>query len=181
MSELIVVGFHGKHRAAEVLDELQRMNEEWTIDLEDGVAAYRRENGKFRVEQSLIPTEKQGAGAGGVLGLLVGGLLAAPVTAGASAAAAAAAVGTSAALGGTLGAAVGAADSIDWKERFGITDEFVRQVGGMIQPGDSAVFALLRADRPEKVAKHFARYGGTILRTTLPKREEERLQDTIRA
>jgi len=51
MSDLIVVGFHGKHRAAEVLDQLQDLDSEWTIDLEDGVAAYRRDNGKFRVEQ----------------------------------------------------------------------------------------------------------------------------------
>ena len=38
MSELIVVGFHGKHRAAEVLDQLQELNETWAVDLKDGVA-----------------------------------------------------------------------------------------------------------------------------------------------
>jgi uncharacterized membrane protein len=181
MSELIVVGFHGMHRAAEVLDELQRLDEDWTIDLEDGVAAYRRENGRFRVEQSLTPTEREGAGLGGSLGVMVGALLAAPFTAGASAALAATAIGTSAVGAGAMGAAMGAADAVDWKTRFGITDDFVRRIGGMIQPGDSAVFALISASDPEKVAKHFARYGGTILRTTLKPSDAARVQDTIRA
>ena len=181
MSELIVVGFHGTHRAAEVLDELQRLDETWTIELEDGVAAYRRDNGKLRIDQSLNPTEKQGAGMGGYLGIMVGAILAAPFTAGASTAAAAAAIGTSAAAAGGIGAALGAADAIDWKERFGISDEFVRQIGGMIQPGDSAVFALLSTTKPKEVEKHFARNGGTVLRTTLNPAAEARLQETIRA
>jgi uncharacterized membrane protein len=182
MSELIVVGFHGKHRAAEVLDQLQRLeDEQWTIELEDGVAAYRRDNGKFRVEQSLNFTGKEGAGFGGTIGLMVGALLAAPFTGGASTAAAAAAIGTGAVTGGTVGAAMGAADAVDWKERFGISDDFVEQVGGMIQPGDSAVFALLSVSNPEEVAKYFARYGGTILRTTLKPFEAAHLQEVIRA
>jgi len=181
MSELIVVGFHGKHRAAEVLDQLNQLAEDWTIELEDGVAAYRRDNGKFRIEQSMNPTGKEGAGLGGTLGLMVGALLAAPFTAGASTAGVAAALGTGAVTGGALGAAMGNTDAIDWKERFGISDDFVTQVGGMIQPGDSAVFALLSASDPKKVANYFAGYGGTILRTTLNPFDEARLQETIRA
>jgi uncharacterized membrane protein len=181
MSELIVVGFHGTHRAAEVLDQLQQLNEDWTVDLQDGVAAYRRDNGKLRVEQSMNPTGKEGAGMGATLGLMVGAILAAPFTAGASAAAAAAVIGTGAATAGTLGAAMGADDAIDWKERFGISDDFVAQVGGMIQPGDSAVFALLRASDPKKAAQYFARSGGTILRTTLSPAAEAQLQEMIRA
>jgi uncharacterized membrane protein len=49
MSDLIVVGFHGKHRAVEVLDQLQELDADWTIELEDAVAAYRRDNGKLRI------------------------------------------------------------------------------------------------------------------------------------
>jgi uncharacterized membrane protein len=181
MPNLIVVGFHGKHRAAEVLDELQRLNDDWTIELQDGVAAYRRDNGKLRIEASLNPTEKEGAGLGGALGLIAGAILAAPFTAGASAAVAAGAVAASAATAGTVGAVLGGEDAYDWKGRFGISDDFVRQVGGMIQPGDSAVFALLSTSDPAKVAEHFARYGGTILSTTLGPIDAALLQHTIRA
>jgi uncharacterized membrane protein len=94
---------------------------------------------------------------------------------------AATAVGATAATTGTIGAMLGADDAVDWKGRFGITDDFVRQVGGMIQPGDSAVFALLSASDPAKVAAHFARYGGTVLKTTLKPVDEALLQATIRA
>jgi uncharacterized membrane protein len=181
MSDLIVVGFHGKHRAAEVLDQLQQLDEDWVIDLEDGVAAYRRDNGKLRVEQSLNLTGKQGGTLGATLGLMVGALFAAPFTAGASAAAAATAIGVNAATLGTIGGAVGNADAVDWKERFGISDDFVKQVGGMIQPGDSAIFALMDVTNPDAVEKRFAHYGGTVLRSTLSPVQTARLQETLRA
>jgi uncharacterized membrane protein len=181
MSDLIVVGFHGKHRAAEVLDQLQQLDDKWVIDLEDGVAAYRRDNGKLRVDQSLTLTGKQGGTLGATLGILVGGLLAAPFTAGVSAGAAAAAIGSSALAVGSIGAVAGDADATDWKDEFGISDDFVRQVGGMLQPGDSAIFALLRTHDRDVAAKYFARYGGTVLQTTLSPTKEAQLQDTIRA
>src|SRR4029453_19421857 len=111
MSDLIVVGYHGKHRAAEVLDQLQQLDDEWVIPLEDGVAAYRRDNGKLRVEQSLNLTGKQGGTLGATLGLLVGGLLAAPFTGGASAGAVATAIGSSAVAMGSLGAIAGSEEA----------------------------------------------------------------------
>jgi uncharacterized membrane protein len=180
MSELIVVGFSGKHRAAEVLDQLQQLDETWTIDLKDGVAAYRRNDGKLRVEQSLSPTGKEGAGFGGALGIILGALLMAPFTAGTSAAVAATAIGLNAAAVGTFGAVAGFDDATDWKEQYGVSDEFVEQVGGMIQPGNSAVFALLHSSDPEMVAKRFAGYGGTVLRTTLKPADAARLAETLR-
>jgi uncharacterized membrane protein len=39
MAELIVVRFHGMGRAGEVLYELQRMADDWTVDLQDAVPA----------------------------------------------------------------------------------------------------------------------------------------------
>src|SRR4051794_16403554 len=181
MSELIVVGFHGKHRATEVLDQLQQLDETWAVDLKDGVAAYRRENGKLRVDQSLGFTGAEGAGFGGVMGLILGALFMVPFTAGASTAVAAAAIGGSAATMGIVGGVAGFDDATDWKERFGISDGFVERVGGMIQPGDSAVFALLDSSDPEQVAHHFAHYGGTVLRTTLKPADAARLRETLRA
>src|SRR5262245_36174513 len=181
MSELIVVGFHGKHRAAEVLDQLQQLEEDWIVELDDAVAAYRRDNGKLRVEQSLTLTGRQGGTLGATLGILIGGLLAAPFTAGASAGAAAAAIGSSALAVGSVGAVAGFDDSTEWKNRYGIADDFVRQVGGMLEPGDSAIFALLTTANRDAVAQRFSRYGGKVLRTTLSTTNEAKLQETIRA
>jgi len=181
MSELIVVGLHGKHRAAEVLEELQQLDDEWVIDLEDAVAAYRRDNGKLRVEQSLTLTGKQAGSLGATLGILVGGLLAAPFTAGSSAAIAAATISVNSAVLGTAGAVASADFATKQKEKFGISDELVRQVAGMLQPGESAIFALMSTTTPGFVADHFARYGGRILRTTLKPDAAASVQQTIGA
>lgn len=168
MAELVVIGFEGKHRAAEVLDQLEVLNEYWTIDLKDAVAVYRTDDGKLRIDKSFQPTTAEGAAGGALLGGMIGALLLAPFTAGLSAAAAAAAIGTGAAIAGTTGAAIGAVDAESFKEEFGISDQFVTQVGGMVQPAQSAVFVLARASDPKAVAEQFRGYGGKVLRTTLP-------------
>jgi uncharacterized membrane protein len=168
MAELVVVGFEGKHRAAEVLDQLVVLNDLSEIDLKDAVAVYRTDDGRLRFDQSVQPTTGEGAAGGALLGGLIGALLMAPFTGGISAAAAAGAMGIGAAAFGLSGAAIGAEDASSFKEDFGITDDFVKQVGGMVQPGQSAVFVLARASDPQAVAEQFRGYGGTVLRTTLP-------------
>lgn len=168
MSELMVVGFNGKHRAAEVLNQLQGMDQSFAIDLKDAVAVYRTDHGKLRVDQSVQPTTKEGAAWGAVLGGMVGALLLSPLTIGASAAVAATALGTGAMTGGLTGAALGADDADTWKRTYGISDEFVSEVGGMVQPGQSAIFVLARTSSPVAIAEKFRGYGGKVLRTTLP-------------
>ncbi len=56
MAELMVVGFEGKHRAAEVLNQLEDIDLSFEIDLKDAVAVYRTDDGKLRVDQSAQPT-----------------------------------------------------------------------------------------------------------------------------
>ena len=181
MSELMVVGFKGTHRASEVLTQVLDLNADWAIDLKDAVAVYRTKNGSLRVDDSVQATAGEGAVGGGLIGSLLGALLALPFTGGASAAVAAAAVGTGALTFGTTGAVIGAADAADWKELYGISEDFVTQVGGMVQPGDSALFILASIRHPEEVATRFRGYGGTILRTTLPREKAQRIQQEITA
>ena len=181
MTNLIVVGFAGTHRASEVLGQLQNLQEQWTLELDDAVAAYRTDDGRLRVDQSLNPTTKQGGALGGVIGSLLGAALAAPFTGGASVAATAAALGVSAASAGVVGAAAGADDAADFKDTYGVSDDFVKEVGGLIQPGNSAVFAVIRAADPLSIAERFRGYGGTILKTTLPDDVAQKVQRTIRA
>ncbi len=181
MAELIVVGFKkDMYRASEVLNTLQEMNENWVVDLHDAVAVYRDFDGKLRVDQSYQLTTGQGAGWGGLFGGLIGALLAVPFTGGASAVAAAAlAAGT---IGGTaLGATLGAIDAEDWKDEYGISEDFVQRVGTMVQSGDSAIFALLRSLDPDLVAAQFKGYGGTILRTSLTPSQREKVEATLQA
>ena len=180
MAELIVVGFKkDMYRGSEVLNELLSLNDDWVVDLHDAVAVYRDYKGKLRVDQSYQMTTGEGAAWGGFWGLLIGATLAIPFTAGASAAAAGGALAAGA-LGGTaLGAGLGAVDASSWKDEFGIPDDFVKRVGAMIQPGDSAIYAILRVGDPEVVANKFRGYGGTILRTTLSKEQQAKVEQVL--
>jgi len=180
--ELIVVGFKkDMYRASEVLNELLRLNYDWVVDLHDAVAVYRDYEGKLRVDQSYQMTTGEGAGWGALWGLMIGSILAIPFTAGASAAAAGAAVATGAIGGTAIGSGLGAVDASSWKDEFGIADEFVQRVGALVQPGDSAIFAILRVGNPEVVADQFRGYGGTILRTTLSSEQQAKVEKVLTA
>jgi uncharacterized membrane protein len=179
MAELIVVGFHGTGKAGHVLDQLQRMEDDWTVDLEDAVAVYRDFNGTLRLDDHTQPTEEEGAGWGALFGGLLGLIIAAaaaPATGGVSAAAtiAAGALG-----GGTMGAATGALSVDWWRNQSGLTEEFVQSVSAMLEPGDSAVFVLMRSATPDRVAERFRGYGGEILQTTLSPEQSTRLQGLL--
>ena len=181
MSELIVAGFQGKHRAAEVLDQIVDRNAELAIGLKDAVAVYRTNSGKLRVDSSVQPTSKEGALMGGFVGTIVGSLLALPFTAGASAAVAAGALGSGALAFGATGAVIAGEDTAEDKEKYGISEDLVEKIGGMIQPGQSAVFVLANATNPKRVAEEFRGYGATILTATLQASEAKRLQEVVGA
>jgi uncharacterized membrane protein len=167
------------YRASEVLNQLLALDDDWVVDLHDAVAVYRDYSGKLRVDQSYQMTTGEGAGWGGFWGLLIGATLAIPFTAGASAAAAAGALAAGAAGGAALGAGAGAIDAESWKDEFGIPDDFVQRVGVLIQPGDSAIYAILRVGNPDIVADQFRGYGGTILRTTLSGDQQAKVEKVL--
>jgi uncharacterized membrane protein len=180
MSQLIVVGFkQDMYRASVVLNKLTAMDDDWVVDLRDAVAVYRDYKGKLRVDQSYQMTTGEGAGWGLFWGSLIGALIAIPFTAGASSAALAGTLAAGALGGGALGAASGALDASWWKDEFGIPDEFVKGAGGMVQPGDSAILALLRTVDPVKVAEQFRGYGGTVLQTTLTNEQSAKVQAVL--
>jgi len=154
------------------------MDDDWVVDLHDAVAVYRDYNGKLRVDQSYQMTTGEGAGWGGLWGSLIGLTLAIPFTGGATAPAAGA-LAAGAAAGAALGAGAGAIDAEWWKDEFGIPDDFVKQVGALIQPGDSAIYALLRTANPDIVADQFRGYGGTILRTTLSRDQQSKVENVL--
>src|SRR5271169_5807986 len=166
------------YRASEVLNQLLALDDDWVVDLHDAVAVYRDYSGKLRVDQSYQMTTGEGAGWGGFWGLLIGATLAIPFTAGASAAAAGA-LAAGAAGGAALGAGAGAIDAESWRDEFGIPDDFVQRVGVLIQPGDSAIYAILRVGNPDVVADQFRGYGGTILRTTLSGDQQAKVEKVL--
>ena len=180
MSQLVVVGFkQDMYRASEVLNRLTSLNDNWVVDLRDAVAVYRDYGGKLRIDQSYQMTTGQGAGWGLFWGAMIGALIAIPFTAGASGAALAGGLAAGAGAGGLLGATGGALDAEWWKEEFGIPEEFAKGIGMMVQPGDSAILALLRSADPVAAAEQFRGYGGTVLQTTLTKDQSQKVQAVL--
>jgi uncharacterized membrane protein len=179
MSNLIVVGFkNDRFKATEVLNKLRAMDSDNTLSLDDAVSVYRGFDGELRVDQSYDLTTEEGAGWGALWGSLIGAVLAAPFTAGASTAVAAGAIAAGVFGGGALGATTGAINANWWKEDFGISEDFVNDIGSTVKPGDSAVFALLLAN-PEQVVKQFEGYGGKVIMTTLSKEQTDKIEQVL--
>jgi uncharacterized membrane protein len=49
----------------------------------------------------------------------------------------------------------------------------------LIQPGDSAIYAILRVGNPDIIAEQFKGYGGTVLRTTLSPDQQARVEKVL--
>lgn len=158
MSNLVVVAYPDEFRAAEVLATLRRMNSEYLIDLEDACYVTKDARGKLKLHQN---TSLAGAGAawGGMWGMLIGLLFFVPF------------------LGLAIGAGIGALSGklVD----YGIDDNFARQLASTMQPNSSAIFVLTRKVTADKVVPELAKFGGTILQTSLPKETEEKLQAAL--
>lgn len=158
MSNLVVVAYPDEYRAAEVLAALRRMNNEYLIDLEDACYVTKDARGKLKLHQN---TSLTGAGAawGGMWGMLIGLLFFVPF------------------LGLAIGAGMGALSAK--LADYGIDDNFARRLASTMQPNSSAIFVLTRKVTADKVVPEIAKFGGTVLQTSLPKETEEKLQAAL--
>jgi len=168
MSHLVVIGFkNDKFKAGGFLNELQRLDAQPTVQLNDAVAVYRDDGGKLNVDRSYVSAKDDNPARGLLWGSIVGALLAIPFTAVTGGAVAATIVGMATVGGGATGAMLSTIDSDWWKEGFGISEDFISEVGALLEPGDSAVFAVLYAEHPDDVMKRFEGSGGKVLMTDL--------------
>ena len=60
-----------------------------------------------------------------------------------------------------------------------IDKAFQDQVRGMVQPGTSALFLMLEKVTPDKAVEAMSKYGGTVLKTSLSKQDEQDLQEAL--
>lgn len=158
MSELIVVAYPDVYRAAEVIAALRRLQTEYLVDLEDAVYVTKDPNGKVKLHQSVDLTTA-GALEGGFWGALIGLIFFAPI------------------LGGVIGASAGALAGS--ASDYGIDDDFIRELSAQLAPGSSAIFVLVRKMTTDKVIPELSKFGGTLIRTSLPHDVEERIQAAL--
>jgi uncharacterized membrane protein len=166
MSDLVAVAFDTPQEADNALTELKRLQKEYLIEFADAVVVIRQPDGKVHLKQSI---DMVGVGAasgglsGGLWGMLVGLLFLNPL------------VGF--AIGGIVGAGSGAlAGKLT---DFGIDDKFIRSLAQTLQPGNSALFVLIRKVQPERVLAEMKRFKGRVLRTSLSAEQENRLRAAL--
>jgi uncharacterized membrane protein len=160
MSELIVIAYPDQYRAAEVIATLKRLQTEYLIDLDDAVYVTKDAQNKIKLNQSVDLTTT-GALGGAFWGSLIGLLFLMPI------------------FGAAVGAAAGAISG--HYSDYGIDDNFIKQLATQMQPNSSAIFVLVRRSTPDKVLPEVSKYGGTVIKTSLPNDMEEKLQAALTA
>jgi uncharacterized membrane protein len=158
MSKLIAIVYQDQNTAKQVLAEMREMEKEEVLELDDIAYVTRDLDGKVKLHQtdSAVGT---GAVGGAFWGMLIGMLFFAPF------------------LGAAIGAGSGAlAGSLT---DLGIDDNFIKTLGEKLEPGNSAIFMLVRRATVDKALPELAKFGGEVIHTSLPKDREEKLQATL--
>ncbi len=158
MSTLIAIGYPDETTAAAAADEAQRLSSDLIIQ-PDAIAVIRRDReGKYHVTTN---HHAVGGGAtwGMVWGLLFGMLFFIPV------------------FGMALGAGMGAL--MGKLTKTGIDKQFQEQVRDLVRPGTSALFLIVEKVTPDKAVEAMARFGGTVLKSSMSKEQEAELQAAL--
>lgn len=155
MAELIVIGYDNAEKAEAARSALHGLAKEYLVEVGDAVVATRDAGGRIKLNQ-MVNLWAVGAAGGSFWGLLAGLLFFNPL------------------LGIVTGAAAGAVAGA--LNDYGISDDFMRGVANVLQPGQAALFILANRVSSERVLERIARHGGKVLRTNLDRGQEDRLR-----
>lgn len=155
MGNLVVMAFDNEHAAEQVRGKLADLQKARLITLEDAVVVVRGRNGKLEIHQA-VNLAGAGALSGAFWGMLIGMLFLMPF------------------LGMAVGAATGALSGS--LRDYGIDDNFIKEVGSSIQPGTSAIFALVHEATVDRVVEQLKPFGGKIIYTSLSAENEAQLK-----
>jgi uncharacterized membrane protein len=158
MSDLVVIVYPSEEKAEQVRQHLFELQKEYLITINDAVIAVKTDTGDVKLNQ-LVNTTVVGAASGSFWGLLIGVLFLNPLIGVAVGAA-------SGALGGAL-------------TDFGINDKFMKELAASVQPGNAALFVLIKNMTADKVLNEIKGSGGIVLKTSLDERKEQILRDAL--
>ena len=158
MADLVAIGYPDMATASAAADEARRLAQDLIIEPDAIAVIVRDKDGSYQVHTSHHPV---GAGAtwGMFWGFLFGLLFFIPVF--------------GLAIGAGMGALMGhfAKASID--------KQFQEQVRGLLQPGTSALFLVVEKATPDRAIDAMSKFGGTVLKSSLSKADEEALQKEL--
>ena len=158
MSDLIAIIYPSEAKAEEVRQRLFKLQKEYLITISDAVIAVKTEAGPVKLNQ-LVNTTAMGAASGGFWGLLIGVIFLNPI------------------LGVAIGAASGALGGA--LSDYGINDTFMKDLSASLQPGNAALFVLIKSMTADKVLREIQDAGGTVLKTSLDDSKERLLRDAL--
>ncbi|WPO41951.1 DUF1269 domain-containing protein [Tardiphaga sp. 42S5] len=158
MSDLVAIIYPSEAKAEEVRQRLFKLQKEYLITISDAVIAVKTEAGPVKLNQ-LMNTTMAGAASGSFWGLLIGVLFLNPL------------------LGVALGAASGALGGA--LTDYGINDDFMKELSASLQPGNAALFVLIKSITADKVLKEIQDAGGTVLKTSLDDAKEQALRNAL--
>ncbi len=158
MSNLFVLKCQDEATGEQILNTLRNLQKQHLITVEDAALVTLRADGKPKVRQA---NDLVGAGAlgGAFWGMLIGLLFLSPLL--------------GAAIGAGMGAIAGKFTDI------GIDDNFIKQVGSAIHPGEAALFVLTRQEVVDKVVPALKPYQFEIIQTSLSQEAEARLHEML--
>lgn len=158
MSDLIAIIYPSEAKAEEVRQRLFKLQKEYLITISDAVIAVKTEAGPVKLNQ-LVNTTAMGAASGSFWGLLIGVIFLNPI------------------LGVAIGAASGALGGA--LSDYGINDTFMKDLSASLQPGNAALFVLIKSMTADKVLREIQDAGGTVLKTSLDDSKERLLRDAL--
>ncbi len=158
MPQLIAVTYPDIFKAEEVRLALWRLQRDYLLELDDAVVVTKNGQSKIKLHQAVNLTTI-GAVSGGFWGTLIGMIFLNPIL--------------GAAVGAASGAISGAVSDV------GINDAFMKDLAEKLEPNTSALFVLVRHATPDKVVAEIAKYGGTVLQSSLSHVDEAKLQAAL--
>jgi uncharacterized membrane protein len=158
MSDLVVIVYSTEARAEEMRQKLIGLQKEYLIEIGDAAIAVMHEGGKIKLNQ-LLNTTALGAVSGSFWGLLIGAIFLMPI------------------FGAALGAASGALGGA--LTDYGVDDKFMKELSASLQPGNAALFVLVKKMTGDKVLEAIRGTGGTVLKTSLDRSREQKLRDAL--
>lgn len=158
MSDLVAIVYPSEAKAEEVRQRLLQLQKEYLISMHDAVIAVKSKEGTVKLNQ-LVNMTVTGAASGSFWGLLIGVLFLNPL------------------LGVAVGAASGALGGA--LTDFGINDDFMKGLSKELEPGNAALFVLIKHMTADKVLSAIKHSGGTVLKTSLDETKEQTLRDAL--
>jgi len=158
LATLLVIGYREEITAAKAAEEIRRLRQTLPINREAVAVVARDTSGVYRVETSHHAVD-DGASWGMFWGLLYGLLFFVPE------------------FGATVGTGLGGLFAK--LEQSGVDRAFQQQARDMVAPGTSALFLVAERVEPEKVLTALAKFGGTVVKSSLTQARVEGLQQAL--